>query len=421
MIKGEKVRLDVHNILYSIYKFNRTLNNPKILKIIDKSKTKDISFINNVTLNSMRLQFHTLKIIQKYVKKKLRINEKILLISAITQIVFLGFKEYAVINCTVEIAKKLKIYHGLVNSVLKRISVDKSKLKKTKIKFDDLPNWFVKKTSYFSKFERNKFINNFHLEPDIHVVFKSTKKLNNFEKKIIKTSDVSGFLENKNNIKNINSFVEGDWWVQDFSSFFPLNNLTIENTHKSFLDACAAPGGKAFQILSKNNKILLNDKNLFRIKTLKKNLKRLKFNSKIVNEDFTKFPKSEKFDFIVLDAPCSAVGTIRKNPEIFFKSEAPDFDYLSNIQEKMLDKASLLLNNNGLILYMVCSFLEYETKVQIDKFLNKNSNFKLDNFKLIKNSEYSGLVKNNLMITLPDKILEKNIDGYFAAYLKKIR
>ena len=421
MIKGEKVRLDVHNILYSIYKFNRTLNNPKILKIINKSKTEDIPFINNVTLNSMRLQFHTLKIIQKYIKKKLRINEKILLISAITQIVYLGFKEYAVINCTVEIAKRLKIYHGLINSVLKRISADKNKLKKTNIKFDDLPNWFVKKTSYFTKLEQNKFINNFHLEPDIHVVFKNVKKLNNFEKKIIKTSDVSGFLEDKYDIKNINSFVEGDWWVQDFSSFFPLNNLNIQNNYKSFLDACAAPGGKAFQILSTNNKILLNDKNLFRTKTLKKNLKRLKFNSKIVNQDFTKFKNAEKFDFIILDAPCTAVGTIRKNPEIFFKSEAPDFDYLSSIQEKMLDKASLLLNNNGLILYMVCSFLEYETKEQIDKFLYKNTNFKLDDFKLIKNSKYSELVKNNLMITLPDKILEKNIDGYFAAYLKKIR
>jgi len=421
MIKGEKVRLDIHNILYSIYKFNRTLNNPKILKMIDKSKTEDIPFINNVTLNSMRLQFHTLKIIQKYVKKKLRINEKILLMSAITQIVFLDFKEYAVINCTVEIAKKLKIYHGLINSVLKRISADKNKLKRINIKFDDLPNWFVKKTSYFTKFEQNKFINNFYLEPDIHVVFKNMKKLNNFEKKIIKTSDVSGFLEYKYDIKNIKSFVEGDWWVQDFSSFFPLSNLNIQNNHKSFLDACAAPGGKAFQILSTNKKILLNDKNLFRIKTLKKNLKRLKFNSKIINEDFTKFTNLEKFDFIILDAPCTAVGTIRKNPEIFFKSEPPDFDYLSSIQEKMLDKASLLLNNNGLILYMVCSFLEYETKEQIDKFLNKNSNFKLDNFKLIKNSKYSELVKNNLMITLPDKILEKNIDGYFAAYLKKIR
>ena len=379
MIKCEKVRLDVHNILYSIYKFNRTLNNPKILKIIDKSKAEDIPFINNVTLNSMRLHFHTLKI-----------------------------------------AKKLKIYNGFINSVLKRVSADRNKLKEINIKFDDLPNWFLEKTSYFTKFEKNRFINNFHLEPDIHIVFKNIKRLNNFEKKIIKTSDVSGFIEDKINIKNINSFVEGDWWVQDFSSFFPLNNLNIQNKYKNILDACAAPGGKAFQILSTNNKILLNDKNLFRIKTLKKNLERLKFSSKIVNEDFIKFKNSEKFDFIILDAPCTAVGTIRKNPEIFFKSEAPDFDYLSSIQEKMLDKASLLLNKNGLILYMVCSFLEYETKNQIDKFLNKYSNFKLDNFKLIKNSKHSELVKNNLMITLPDKISTKNIDGYFAAYLKKI-
>ena len=150
MIKGEKVRLDIHNILYSIYKFNRTLNNPKILKMIDKSKIEDIPFINNVTLNSMRLQFHILKIIEKYVKKKLRINEKILLISAITQIVFLDFKEYAVINCTVEIAKKLKIFHGLINAFLKNVSNDKESLKKINISFQDLPVWFKEKNGYLS-------------------------------------------------------------------------------------------------------------------------------------------------------------------------------------------------------------------------------------------------------------------------------
>ena len=87
----------------------------------------------------------------------------------------------------------------------------------------------------------------------------------------------------------------------------------------------------------------------------------------------------------------------------------------------MLNKASLLLNNNGLILYMVCSFLELETKNQIYKFLNKNTNFKLDNFKLINNAEYSGFIKNKFMITLPDKIFDKKIDGYFAACLKRIK
>ena len=66
----------------------------------------------------MRFQFHSTKIIDKYIKK-ISVNEKILLISAITQIVFLNFKDYAVINCSVEIAKKLKVYHGLINATLK--------------------------------------------------------------------------------------------------------------------------------------------------------------------------------------------------------------------------------------------------------------------------------------------------------------
>ena len=146
MIKGEKIRFDVHNILYSVYKFNKKLNDSSIIKVVNKIKKKDISFLNNVILNSMRFHLHVEKILTQYIKKKLRDHEKILLLSAITQIVFLDFKEYAVINCSVEIAKKLKIYPGLINACLKKISIDKDKLKNTKISFDNLPIWFKEKT-----------------------------------------------------------------------------------------------------------------------------------------------------------------------------------------------------------------------------------------------------------------------------------
>ena len=120
MIKGEKVRFDVHNILYSIFKLNKNLKDPYIKRIIDKHKQEDISFINNVTLNSMRYHIHINKIINEFTSKRIRNHEKILLISAITQIVFLDFRDYAVINCSVEIAKKLKIYHGFINACLKK-------------------------------------------------------------------------------------------------------------------------------------------------------------------------------------------------------------------------------------------------------------------------------------------------------------
>ena len=251
MIRGEKVRLDVHNILYSIYKFNKSLKKKDIENIIKKHKKEDISFLNNVILNSMRLHFHSLRIIEKYTKKRIKDNEKILLISSVTQIVFLNFKEYAVINCSVEIAKKLKIFHGFINATLKNISRDKEILKNISTKFDDLPKWFKNNCKDLTKSEKQNFLKNFCIEPSLHIVFKDKDKLNNFEENLIRTSEISGFLTKKKDITILKSFIKGDWWVQDFSSFFPLQNLEIKDKNKKFLDACAAPGGKSFQLLSK--------------------------------------------------------------------------------------------------------------------------------------------------------------------------
>ncbi len=422
MIKGEKIRFDIHNILFSIYKFNNTLENTSIRKIIEKHKKEDVSFIFNVTLNSMRLHMHSLKILKKYIKKKLRDHEKILLISAITQIVFLNFKEYAVINCSVEISKKLKLYPALINASLKAIAKNKKKLKNIKISYNDLPQWFRKSTSSLTIHEKNRFLENFYKEPDVHIVFKNKEKLSEFDEGLIKTSSTSGFLLDKKEIESKKSFINGDWWVQDFSSFFPINNIEFKSQNIKLLDACAAPGGKSFQLLSKNLEVILNDKSKSRIQTLKSNLNRLKFNPIVLNKDFIKFDKNEKFDFIIIDAPCSAIGTIRKNPEIFFKSNIPDFDALNNLQQNMLEKAAHLLNIGGNILYMTCSFIKNETLDQINEFLKKNNNFLVANFTLTEEDyDFSNLVKNNLMITIPDKILNNNIDGYFAAYLKKIK
>tara|TARA_B100000575_G_scaffold256814_1_gene227386 strand:+ start:331 stop:1599 length:1269 start_codon:yes stop_codon:yes gene_type:complete len=422
MIKGEKIRLDIHNILYSIYKLNKTINNRDIQKIINQNKKDDISLLNNVTLNSMRFHLHSCKIINKYIKKKIRLNEKILLISAITQIVFLDFKEYAVINCSVEIAKRLKIYHGFINSTLKNISKNKKSLKKISIKFDDLPFWFKDKTTSWSTTDKKRFLKNFNKEPSLHIVFKDPDKLKSFEENLISTSEVSGFLIKRKNINEIKSFKKGEWWVQDFSSFFPLQSLQIKDKNKKFLDACAAPGGKSFQLLSKNHKLVINDKSENRIKTLKSNLERLNFNTNVLNKDFTKFKNKEKYDFIIIDAPCSSVGTIRKNPEIFFKREEPNFKDLLTLQQNMLEKASDLLNSNGLIIYMVCSFLDSETENQVNSFLYKHSDFEIFNFDLLsKNRKYSKLTNKNFVKTLPSTITGGNIDGYFAAFLKKIK
>ena len=142
--------------------------------------------------------------------------------------------------------------------------------------------------------------------------------------------------------------------MQDFSSMLPLAILNkIENLN--ILDMCAAPGGKAFQVLSKN-RVILNDINIKRISRLKKNLNRLKLNPEIKNLNALNLDENHKFDMVILDAPCSSIGTIRKHPEIFFRSIGPDIESLVQLQKNLLQKASQLINNKGKIVYMVCSF-----------------------------------------------------------------
>ena len=130
------------------------------------------------------------------------------------------------------------------------------------------------------------------------------------------------------------------------------------------------PWRKAFQAISKGGHVTLNDKNKKRIIVLKKNLERLNFKNKIINEDILNFSFKKKYDFIILDAPCSAIGTIRRNPEIFYKNKVPDINALVILQRKLLQKASLLVNKKGVLLYMVCSFFYKESLEQMKFFHN---------------------------------------------------
>ncbi len=418
---GALIRLNIHNILYEIYKSNLNLESRSLKKYYNNFDDRDKSFIKNVCLNTMRYYFHTSLIIKKYLKKKTNIHENLLLSSAITQIVYLEFRDYAVINSSVEVAKKLNLYAGLINASLKNINKNKEKLKKLKLSIKDLPNWFQKNTKHILKKEIEKLLNTFFEQGSLHIVFKGEKELLDFEKKLIKTSNKSGFIIDRKNIFDLKSFNEGNWWVQDFSSSFPLMYLSEKEIHGNSIDFCSAPGGKAFQVLSNKIKITLNDINKVRIKKLKENLKRLKFNANILSENALNLSEKNKYDFIIIDSPCSAVGTLRKNPEILFKKKQPNLYNLNVLQESLINKASILLKEKGVILYMVCSFLENETTDQINKFLEKNKNFKILN--IYENKiylKYHKLIKNNYMHTLPTSINGFNIDGYFAIYLKKI-
>jgi len=418
MNRSTKTRYAIFQILIEVFKKNRNFETVFNQKIIEFNFNKnEISFINNVCLNSMRKSIHCKIILNKFIKTKLKTNEFILLSSAIVQILFLNIKPYAVVNETVNVSKKIKVFPGFINAILKNIIKNINNLKKIELKLTDFPKWFVDEINKSENVNPYSFIDTFHKQPSLHLVFKSENCLNNFEEKHTKSSTKSAFVEVKKKISDIDNFKEGDWWVQDFSSMIP---LAINNKIKNYniLDICAAPGGKAFQILS-NNKVILNDINKKRILKLKENLSRLRFDPEIKNLNALDFIEDKKYDIVLVDSPCSSIGTIRRHPEILFKSKKPNFVKLNQIQKNLLKKSSKLVKNKGKIIYMVCSFFHSETIKIIKKFLKENKNFSIvkynQNSKLldIKNL----ITEEGYFLTLPTKYKNYYIDGFFSVQL----
>ena len=418
MNSSTKTRYAIFQILIEVFKKNRSFETVFNQKIIEFNFNKnEISFINNVCLNSMRRSIHCKLILNKFIKTKLKTNEFILLSSAIVQILFLNIKPYAVVNETVNVSKKIKVFPGFINAILKNILKNINNLKKIELKLTDFPKWFVDEINKSVNINPYFFIDTFYKQPSLHLVFKSEKFLNNFEEKHTRSSTKSAFVEVKKKISDIDNFKDGDWWVQDFSSMIP---LAINNKIKNYniLDMCAAPGGKAFQILS-NNRVILNDINKKRISKLKENLSRLGFEPEIKNLNALDFIENKKYDVVLVDSPCSSIGTIRRHPEILFKSEKPNIVKLNQIQKNLLKKSSKLVKNKGKIIYMVCSFFHSETTKIIKKFLEENKNFSIvkynQNSKLldIKNL----ITKEGYFLTIPTKYKSYYIDGFFSVQL----
>ena len=420
MLKGVQTRLIAHYILCEIIEkltnfddiFNTYISQYKLSE-------SDTKFIQNIVLTTMRYNLHANKIILKYVKKNKNMHQNILLLSAITQLVFLNFKEYAVVNSSVEIAKfkNINIYPGFINAVLKKIIKDKKKLKEVKVNYEDLPKWFLEETCKIDSKEKEDFLKTILKVPTLHIVFKNEKLKKLFNLKSKETSNNSIYLNHHFKIKELPNYNNGDWWIQDYSTMLPLY-LINDFEGKDIIDLCAAPGGKSFQAISMGGNLDLYEISKHRTKKLKANLNRLGFNNSVFIKDSLEISNNKKYDYVLVDAPCSSVGTIRRNPEIFFRKNKFEKEKLLLIQKKLLEKASLITKKKGIIIYMVCSFLKIETIDQINSFLKKNNNFVIKKFN--NNINIKEFIHDKGFVNIkPKTIKDFNIDGFFAAQLIK--
>jgi 16S rRNA (cytosine967-C5)-methyltransferase len=168
-------------------------------------------------------------------------------------------------------------------------------------------------------------------------------------------------------------FSEGQWWIQDFSASLPAKLFgSLEG--KRVLDLCAAPGGKTAQLINMGGDVTALDRSAPRLERLKENMARLGLDVTIKVADATGFMPPELFDAILLDAPCSSTGTIRRHPDVTWLKSHKDVDQLAALQTKLLDATLGQLKVGGTLVFSTCSLQPEEGEWQAEEFLKRQPN-----------------------------------------------
>ena len=171
-------------------------------------------------------------------------------------------------------------------------------------------------------------------------------------------------------VSKLPGFAEGDWWVQDAAAAMPVQVLDPK-PGESVLDLCAAPGGKTLQLASAGAKVTALDISPDRMARVEENLTRTSLSAECVTGDALEFTGGP-YDAILLDAPCSATGTLRRHPDLPYAKDGSEFAALIALQAEMLDHALGLLKPGGRLVYCTCSLLPDEGECQTDEALARH-------------------------------------------------
>ncbi|MBQ0804835.1 MULTISPECIES: RsmB/NOP family class I SAM-dependent RNA methyltransferase [unclassified Sulfitobacter] len=213
-------------------------------------------------------------------------------------------------------------------------------------------------------------------------------------------------------------FAEGDWWVQDAAAALPVKILAPQKG-EAVLDLCAAPGGKTMQLAAAGAQVTAVDSSKPRMQRVRENLARVHLPAKVVVVDARKF--EGQFDAILLDAPCSATGTIRRHPDLPHAKDGSEFGELIELQSEMIDHAWSLLNPGGRLVFCTCSLLPDEGEVQVDEALERHPDMSVDRTALdIEGIDPAWISSEGGLRLRPDYWADRGgMDGFYIVCLRK--
>lgn len=352
-----------------------------------------------------------------------------LLIGA-AQILWMDVPDHAAVDLSVRLVqsdRRAARYAGLVNAVLRRCAREGQALvEEVAAQSLDLPPWLLARwIAHYGEANARAIAVALAHEPSLDLSVKSdaAQWASRLHGETLPTGTVRMLLHGS--VTMLPGFTEGQWWVQDAAAALPAQ-LFGDLKGKSIADLCAAPGGKTAQLAHAGAQVTAVDRSPARVARLRENLNRLSLQADTVVADAGEWAGSaEGFDGILIDAPCTSTGTIRRHPDVAWLRQESDITALSALQQRLLRKSLSLLKPGGILIYCTCSLEPEEGEQAVARLLADEASLRRVP---IGASEVAGLGETITAAgdrrTLPSHLPHADpklggLDGFYAARLVK--
>ena len=337
------------------------------------------------------------------------------------QLMFLDTPPHAAVATSVDLAAaNSPAMKGLVNAILRRLAREGADILKHQDAAKlDTPEWLWQSWSgsYGEATAREIAMAHWREAPlDLSVKSDAPAWAAKLEAKILPTGTLrrapGGLIE------DLPGYNDGAWWVQDAAAALPARLLgKIDGA--TVADWCAAPGGKTAQLAASGARVIALDQSEARLKRLRDNLTRLKLTAECVTADAGDWQPAEPMRFILLDAPCTATGAIRRNPDVPHLKSPTDVARLAAQQDRLLANAVRVLAPHGTLVYCVCSLEAEEGPARIARLLGEGAPVERRPVAPVEIAEIADCITpDGDLRTLPSQLADSGgLDGFYACRL----
>lgn len=398
-------------------------------KIAGKLEPRDRAFVRHLVATTLRRLGQIDAVLKTFTTRTPPNQVEDILRLGAAQILFLETAPHAAVDTSVGMVKRVRQPRltGLVNAVLRKVAATgKDIIAEQNWPRLNTPGWLWDGwTKAYSETMAHRIGEAHMAEAPLDLTVKDQASAEKWATDLGAEVLPTGSLRHTapGMIQELPGFAEGAWWVQDAAAALPARILlqaTDMSTDLRVADLCSAPGGKTLQLAAAGCQVTSIDSSETRLLRVQENLDRMSLKAEIVHADVMRWTPSQHFNAVLLDAPCSATGTLRRHPDLGYLKKRRDVLAYPETQKALLKRAAEFLSPGGVLVYAVCSLEPEEGQGVVDAVIKDAglSRQPIDPAPL-------GLDRNwiddaGALRTLPYYWHQRGgLDGFYAVVLKK--